>query len=55
MSKMGKRKEQLIYYPGYLSLVIDFYIKHALKNSDWQVVAIDQHKDSIVFKRFGKP
>jgi len=32
--------------------VIRFYIEHAMKQKDWEVVAIDREKGTVVLRRF---
>ena len=52
---MSKSDSYFEYQLFTLTLVIAFYIENALKKSDWEVVAVDTDRNSLVLRRLISP
>lgn len=52
---MSKSDSYFEYQLFTLTLVIAFYMENALKKSDWEVVAVDTDRNSLVLRRLINP
>ena len=42
------------YSESFLNLILEHYVNTAYKTHDWEVVAIDVKKNTVVFRRYPK-